>query len=361
MAEAGTDRRSSGNVLQDCLTTGLLMVDGEGKIIALTPPAERLLGLTGAQKQTRSLQTLPLPMQSLVREVQASGQTVTDREVLLHAKSVNAAALSVTAMPVRSGPAAAGVVLLFRDISSADRLQQEMGRLGHLANIGTLSASMAHEIKNALVPIKTFVELLLEKNPDAELAGTVRREMGRINTIVSRMLKSAAPAKPTFSPVRLHEILDHSLRLIQHRVESEWIYFNREYNAPSDLFSGDDHQLEQAFVNLLLNAVESMGVKGTLTVGTEAGAGDARAPARARESASGYLRVKITDTGAGIPPEQMGIIFEPFFTTKPSGTGLGLAVTRRVIEEHGGTIAVESQPGKGTTFTVVLPYSRISR
>ena len=232
-----------------------------------------------------------------------------------------------------------------------------MHRLERLASIGTLSASMAHEMKNALVPVRTFVGLLLEKNPDAELAGTVHREMGRVDTIVSRMLKFAAPVKRAVSLVRLHELLDHSLRLVQHRVEGKLISFNRHFNASPDSFSGDDHQLEQAFVNLLLNAVEATGPEGAITVSTEAVTGDAQVQLREGGGTAGFLRVKITDTGAGIAAENLESIFEPFFTTKPSGTGLGLPVTRSIIEEHQGDIRVESQPGKGTTFTVLLPYS----
>jgi signal transduction histidine kinase len=229
--------------------------------------------------------------------------------------------------------------------------------LNRLASIGTLAASMAHEIKNAMVPVQTFVGLLLEKNPGAELAGTVRREMERIDTIVGRMLKFSAAAKPNFSLIRLHELLDHSLRLVQHRAEGKLISLNRRFNASPDSFNGDDHQLEQAFLNLLLNAVESMGAEGALTVSTDVVDGDDRLERREGQTASGFLRVGITDTGGGIPPEILESIFQPFFTTKQSGTGLGLAVTRNIIEEHQGVIRVESQPGKGTTFTVLLPCS----
>ena len=352
---AGTAGYRFESVLQEYFACGAISVDPEGKVVALTPNAERLLRLPDAQKLPRTFASLPTPIQSIIGQVRKTGCPVTDREIVFESNGAVPVALSISAMPVPPGEAAGCVVALFRDISSAGTLEYEMRRLNRLATIGTLSASMAHEVKNAMVPVRTFVGLLLEKNPDAELAGTVRREMERMDSIVGRMLKFSAPAKPNFSLVRLHELLDHSLRLVQHRVEGKLISLNRQFNAEPDSFSGDDHQLEQAFLNLLLNAVESMGVEGALTVSTDVVTKDARLDRREAEEASGFLRVGITDTGAGIPPENIEAIFKPFFTTKQTGTGLGLAVTRNIIEEHRGVIRVESQPGKGTTFTVFLP------
>jgi len=114
---------------------------------------------------------------------------------------------------------------------------------------------------------------LLEKNQDAELVEIVRREMRRIDSIVSQMLKFAAPAKPSFSAIRMHDILEHSLRLVQSKVQSGAIALHRSYSAAPDLIGGDDYQLEQAFVNLFLNALEAMGPNGELFVSTEVGPG----------------------------------------------------------------------------------------
>jgi two-component system, NtrC family, sensor kinase len=219
-------------------------------------------------------------------------------------------------------------------------------RLDRLATIGTLSASMAHEIKNALVAGKTFIDLLLEKNPDAELAGIVRREMARIESIVNQMLKFAGPERPAFVLVRLHEVIEHSLRLVQSQLEDKSIATTRAFQAASDAVSGDDFQLQQTFVNLLLNALDAMSPNGGLTVETRTMASGAGLP---------QILVAIKDTGAGIAPEHLGKVFEPFFTTKPEGTGLGLAISRHIIQEHGGAIEAESQPGRGTVFRIVLP------
>jgi signal transduction histidine kinase len=223
---------------------------------------------------------------------------------------------------------------------------EKMERLDRLANLGLLSAGMAHEIKNGMVAIQTFVDLLLEKNPDTELGGVVRQELQRINTIVTQMLRMATPGQATLKPVRVHEVLDHSLRLLQPHIAGRLISLKKEFRAGSDLVQGDDAQLQQAFLNLLLNAFEAMGPNGTLTVSTENADG---------ENGARSLQVQIRDTGIGIAPENLARLFEPFFTTKKSGTGLGLAISLRIINEHQGSIRAHGEAGKGSTFTISLP------
>src|SRR5271155_1761757 len=152
---------------------------------------------------------------------------------------------------------------------SARLSEEKMQRLDRLARLGLLSAGMAHEIKNGMVAIKTFVDLLAKKNPDAELTEVVGRELQRINAIVTQMLRFAAPKSCPFTTVKIHEVLDHSLRLLQNQISGKLISLKRDYRAGPDTMRGDDAQLQQAFMNLLLNALEAMGMNGTLTVSTE--------------------------------------------------------------------------------------------
>jgi two-component system, NtrC family, nitrogen regulation sensor histidine kinase GlnL len=357
IAKPGHEGNSFENMLQHSVACGVLAVDPDGSIIALTPEAGRSLHLSAVQEQFLSLQTLPSPVQSLIREARAEGRPVYDRPMALSSNDSGMPAMSVSAIPVPRGKHGISVIVVLKDISSLGNMEQNLRRLDRLASVGTLSAGMAHEIKNALVAVKTFVDLLLEKSPDPEFSGTVRRELGRVDSIVGDILKFAAPAQPTFSPVRLHEILDHSLRLVQQRTESQQVSFKREFNASPDSLNGDDHQLEQAFVNLLFNAIEAISSQGALTVSTDLLSDEPQARLHEGGGSPTRLRVKITDTGIGISPENMARIFEPFFTTKQEGTGLGLTVTRRIIEEHSGTVHVESQPGKGTTFIILVPTS----
>ena len=145
---------------------------------------------------------------------------------------------------------------------------KKMQRLDQLANLGLLSAGMAHEIKNGMVAIKTFVDLLLEKNQDAELGEVVRTELQRINAIVTQMLRFAAPGHTTFHPVPVQEVLDRSLRLLRPQMSGKLIALKKDYQAPSDVVQGDDAQLQQVFMNLLLNTIEAMVADCELTIRT---------------------------------------------------------------------------------------------
>jgi two-component system sensor histidine kinase HydH len=224
--------------------------------------------------------------------------------------------------------------------------EQSMRRLDRLASLGLLSAGMAHEIKNSLVAVNIFVDRLLQRGEDREFSETVRRELRRIDTLVSQMLRFAAPGRNEFATVHVHDLLDHSLRLVEHQIKGKFISLNRRYTAAPDTVSGDEYQLQQAFMNLLFNAIEAVGMNGMLTVSTEiAGAN----PGERR------LRIHIQDTGLGITPENLPHLFEPFFTTKKSGTGLGLAICRRIIHEHDGDITAQSEVQKGATFSISLP------
>jgi signal transduction histidine kinase len=221
--------------------------------------------------------------------------------------------------------------------------QQNLQHLDRLANLGLFSASIAHEIKNGLVAINTFCEVLVEKDENVEMAKVVRRELKRIDGLVSQMLQLASPKQPKMAPVNVHVVLDLSLRLLEHQMNGRMVTLRRDYQAEPEMVHGDESRLQQAFMNLLMNAVEAMGHGGKLTVATE--------------SVAGKLRISIRDTGGGISPDNFNRIFETFFTTKKNGTGLGLAITRRVVDEHQGEIEVTSEYGHGSTFMVTLPQA----
>ena len=228
---------------------------------------------------------------------------------------------------------------------AAGDFQESLRRLDRLANLGLVSASLAHEIKNGLVSINVFIELLLQKGDDLEMAGMVRRELKRIDALVTQMLRFASPKPKLFADVRVHELLDHSVRLLEHQMSGSLIALERRYEAENDRLHADEAQLQQAVMNLLLNAVEAVGSNGVLTIGTDTTRGN---------DGVKRLRISIRDTGTGITPENQVHLFEPFFTTKKNGTGLGLSITRRIVEEHRGVIEVQSEPGSGSTFIISL-------
>jgi two-component system sensor histidine kinase HydH len=357
LRRSGQDHEGPGfaNALRDRLACGLAIIDDQQRLALLTGEAERILGLAAGQTLNASFEVLPVPLQEIIRDASSSGKPIQGCQIDLTVGRRGAITVHASAIPLQPGRKDAGVALVLNDMTATRRLEQQLQQLDRLANMGTLAAGMAHEIRNALVAGKTFIDLLLEKNRDTELTDIVRREIGRIDAIANRMLKYAGPARSAPKTVRLHEVLDHSLRLVQPQLESRLIALDRSFQAAPDLMNGDEYELQQAFVNLLLNALEAMGPNGTLTVATETLSAAAE-PASLRETAKPpQLHITIKDTGVGIQPENMERLFEPFFTTKNTGTGLGLVITQRIIEDHYGAITVQSQPDRGTAFRIILP------
>ncbi len=329
------------------MASGIIVANHQGKILTASAEASRLLGLK-AGEENPGASVLPESLRKLVSRA-ASGGTAREHEVTIagpRGKEVPVLVNLLTSGAARKG---CDVVLTLTDLSRVRDLEQRFERLNRLATTGTLSAGLAHEAKNALVAAKTFVDLLLEKQPGSNMGEIVRRELKRADALLTQVLNFSALGKPALAPVPVHKLLDHSLQLLNRQLQDKSIALARQYAAPTDMIQGDDDQLEQAFLNLLLNALDAMPPHGALTVATGA------EPVSHATGGLERLSITIRDNGSGIPKENLRKLFEPFFTTKDGGTGLGLAITRRIIIQHGGRIAVDSQPGEGTAFQIVLP------
>jgi two-component system sensor histidine kinase HydH len=251
--------------------------------------------------------------------------------------------------------------MVVTDITALKRLELQIRRSDRLASLGTLSAGMAHEIKNPLVSIKTFAQLLPERYHESDFretfSGLIVHEIDRIDSLVNQLLRFARPAKPLLRPMHVHEILDKTLRLVQHRLYQKEIKVTQKWEAPIDTIRADGDQMEQVFLNFFLNAMDAMKRGGELTVSTETRSGESLITHLLPEGGerNEALHISIRDTGEGIKKEDIARVFDPFFTTKNFGTGLGLSVVHGIIEEHGGQIEVESELAKGTSFHIFLP------
>jgi nitrogen-specific signal transduction histidine kinase len=344
------------HVLCACLRCAVITVDARSRVSGFNPQAEQLLRMKAGAVLGQPMERLPAPVREIITEARTSGKTIQSRQAALRRKKRDDLALRITATPIRTTTGkVGGVAVVMNDVSSANQWEANILRLDRLHNIGTLSASMAHEAKNAFVAVKTFVDLLLEQNKDADLAEVVRSEMNRIDSILARMRNFSGPAKPAFSTVRLHPVLDKSLHLIRHLLEEKKVRVTRSFAASPDWIHADQDQLEQAFTNLFFNALDALRPHGKLAVHTETIPAGSPGAALPGWEGKPLLRLVIRDDGAGIAPEHMGSLFQPFFTTKPKGTGLGLAITRRIIQDHGGLITAQSAVNKGTVFNLMLP------
>src|SRR5438552_12500209 len=353
-----TERLDLLGVVYRAVGAGVVAVDALRNVSAFNRAAERITGLQAEAVLGRKIVELPAPLQQTIEETFVSGKPVTDRTVVLFPDREEKAAVHTnTSLCANASGQALMVVAVYHDLDSARKLERRIRRLERLASIGTLSAGVAHEIKNALVAIKSFSDLLAQRNQDVEMTTLISRQAQRIDSLVNQLLKFARPAKPTFAIVSLHEVIDNSLRLVQHQLKVRKIQLVRALDAGHDQVQGDAKQLEQALINLLLNAIEAMEEMGTLTVATELVVATEQISRAEPKGKKEQVQVSIKDTGSGIPPELATRLFVPFMTTKPEGTGLGLAITARIIQEHRGRIKVESEVNKGTTFKILFLVS----
>lgn len=232
-----------------------------------------------------------------------------------------------------------------------ERMQAQLIRSEKLASLGEIVAGIAHELNNPLTGVLVLASLMeKEGNLDPEVKedlGTIVHETKRCARIVKGLLDFSRETAPQMVPADLNNVMEKSLALIGTQSIFHDVRIVRDYQDPLPPAMVDPNQIEQVFINMLLNAAQAMPAGGTLTLTTRA--------------AGPQLTVAIADTGTGIPPEHQRRIFDPFFTTKERGTGLGLAVSYGIVENHGGRIDLESEPGKGTTFTIRLPASEDAR
>ena len=233
---------------------------------------------------------------------------------------------------------------------------QRMERAEALANLGELAAGLAHEIKNPLAGIAGAMQILSSDlapgDPKREVFEEIAVQVRRIEKTVTDLLSFARPQRMEFSPVNLNEVLKAALFLVRQHSEAKRITFQEDLAPILPTVQADPRQIQQVFLNLILNAVQAMPGGGKVTVRTQ---GIKRETPRPPEGPRSVVQAEVEDTGPGIPEDVLSHIFEPFFTTKHKGTGLGLAIVRRIVLEHSGEIKVKTHPGRGTTFTVVLP------
>jgi len=231
-------------------------------------------------------------------------------------------------------------------------MSQQLWQAAKLASVGELAASIAHELNNPLAIVSLRVETLLAQtatdDPRRRLLGVVEQEVDRMAGLVANLLQFSRRGQQRASSVDVGEDLVKTLELVQHHFRSRHIRVVQEIASDVPVIQADRQLLRQVFLNLLTNAGDAMHEGGTLTLRVAPGSLEDGQPA---------VVIEFTDTGVGITPELLPRVMEPFFTTKEEGkgTGLGLAICRRAVQEHGGTINITSEVGKGTTVRIALP------
>lgn len=342
-------------LILESIPSGLITVDLNGYITTFNSAAESVLRYRLGEVQGQPIQKiLNLHLYNLLlidREEHLSNLVASDR----YGREV---VLDVAVSPLRDDRGVrVGALITFNDVTSVHRLEEEKRRLDRLAALGEMAANVAHEVRNPLASIKTSVQLLLddlaksstdpaifkdeENRVEAqESVSIVLKEVERLDAIVRDLLLFAKPRQLYRTPCNLLELSDRVLRMMHMQCEDAGIMVHRSYQPLSKL-RVDVAQIEQVLINLYQNAVQAMPDGGVLSISCQ--------------EIPDWLEIIVSDTGVGISPDQLEQIFQPFFTTRAHGIGLGLPITRRLVEDHHGYMFVESQLGSGTTVTVRLP------
>ena len=337
----------SDNVVEN-MPIGLIALDDQHRIAAFNHTAEAVLQRSFREVIGKDAEfTLPPELCAELRYLEIQDQVI-EKEIDCTAGDGKIVPLEVGASLLEDeNKTFLGYVILFKDLTEVRALRKEIERSRRLASVGRLAAGVAHEIRNPLSSIKGFATYFKERYQkvpeDQNTANIMIQEVDRLNRVVGQLLEFARPVKISPQPTILENLINDSIRLVEPQAKEKQISVRHKTTAPMNKVLVDSDRINQVLLNLYLNAIESMESGGELDVQLSHG--------NARQD----IEIRVSDTGCGIQKDDLTKIFDPYFTTKSSGTGLGLAIAHNIVEAMDGTIKVESQPGKGTTFTLRLP------
>ena len=337
---------------------GILIVDEGGQIVVANGQIEAMFGYTQRELLGQPMETL-LPARVRDRHVGHRASYVAEPRVRRMGRGLDLTGrrrdgtefpLEISLSYVRT-PQGVRVMAFITDITERLALERTARQSEKLAALGTLSAGIAHELNNPLGIISSRIELMLIESEDEPLPsavledlGVIHRQVQRVGRLVEGLLSYARPAGAERAPVDLNNVVDEVLLLAQKELAKKGVRVSTVLDRSLPRILGAHSALEQVLLNLVTNAQQAIEGSGDVTIVT-----------RSAANRPAWIELVVTDTGSGIPAEQLSRIFDPYFTTKATGTGLGLSITFRIVEEHGGTVRVYSEPGKGAEFLLSFP------
>lgn len=342
---------------QDSIT----VLDASARIRYQSPAIEPILGYTPGEVLARDVLDFIHPddrrrVSRLIEESAATGESIGPIQCRARHRDGAWRILEGVATNLLRDPVVSGLVINARDVTERHRAEEEVRRQREmiarnekLAALGRLAAGLAHELRNPLTVLNGRIALLRNElpagTPSARHLPSLEEAAERMKSIVQGLSSYSKPVKPMRAMLDVRDLLGGVLGLIAHEVKTGGVTVQIEADREVPRIVADPSQITQVLLNLATNAVEAM-----------ADAGGGRLTLRV--AANHDVRIEIADTGPGISEDRLAAIWEPFYTTKPEGTGLGLSIVRGIVEDHGGTIRVESQVRVGTTFTITLPRAQ---
>ena len=360
--------------LFNAIEDGVLVADENGRVVYFNEAVTRLLGPQVATPEQFVSDILPeADWKNILHLDMAGGQRVVRQEFEVHYPRPRFIRLYAAPLDGHAS-GSSGVALILHDATEARQQTFEAIESERIQALTLLAASVAHEIGNPLNALHIHLQLMerelkklkpptsrfvsgviksrSQKNAPGEISADVvgklenylavaKGEIARLDYIVTQFLQAIRPATPQLKPASLNEAVEKTLDLLRPELDNRGLDVKTKFAAQLPKSPIDANQIQQALVNLIKNAMQAMSTGGTLTLQTGEG--------------SDGVWVSVSDTGGGIPQEQVARIFEPFYTTKKKGSGLGLMIVQRIIRAHGGRIDLDSQIGRGTTFRLWLP------
>ncbi|HEX3144607.1 MAG TPA: ATP-binding protein, partial [Pyrinomonadaceae bacterium] len=341
----------------ESINVGLMAVDLDGRITRLNSAFEEIAAADRDEVIGRNVEDLFAPgfADTLHQVLGEPGWRLVHTRNIYKLHTATAAGrllvLNIAIAPLwADSQEQTGALVVFEDVTERLRLEDQLQQREKLSSIGLLAAGVAHEVNTPLTGVSSYTQMLLsmlpQNDPKHALLEKVRRQADRATDIVNNLLNFSRTGNAAeFTTLDIHRVLDDTLQLLEPQLRRSQIEIIREYDVELPQVVGNSVKLQQVFTNLILNARDSIAN------------GDGRIVLATHNGEADSLTVEVVDNGVGINPEDVAKIYDPFFTTKGvgRGTGLGLAVTYGIVQEHSGHISVNSTPGLGTTFRITLP------
>lgn len=330
---------------------GLIVLDGRGKITYANRAAESMLGFTSSSAEGESISRyLPdINWSQVLKLDEQEWSRLMSREIEITYPAhrfLDFYVVPLSAVNVKEK----GAVMILRDITRERHHETKTLESERLNAITLLAAGVAHEIGNPLNSLTIHLQLLkrelgnlsaADREPIDDLLGVAQREVERLDQIITQFLRALRPSQPRLEPLRLSDVLQETLSFLAQEIKDRDVLVEVDTAADEPATQIDRNQMKQAFFNIIRNAIQVMPNGGLLKISIG--------------SSDRFVFISFTDTGPGIPADDLSTIFEPYFTTKNEGSGLGLMIVQRIMRDHGGELEVHSEPNTGTTFTLYLP------
>lgn len=344
------------NILSS-IAAGVVTLASDGTVLTWNGAAERIVGLKASRvvelhfeqalAHLRISETDKGVLRKAINGVLRTGETYQGYKLCFHPRNRDDVYINMSiSQLLNSAGEQLGLVLIFEDITREIRMEEEFRRMGELAAVGQLAASIAHELRNPLSSIKGAAQFLQKEYEDqpsiVEFLGIIIEEVNGLNKLTTEFLDFARPMQLELKTTSVNRVVEKTLQLMSVHITDNNVVVHEALSPAAPDIQADEAQLEQVLKNIVINALQAMPEGGVLKVETG-------------PTLSGGAFMSVSDTGIGIPSDKIERIFQPFVTTKTKGTGLGLSVVHKIVENHGGRIEVTSDVGKGATFKVSLP------